>query len=184
MKLPIILLSMPMLFAAHRSNHWYMSSGYGQMFSMKKTLNDNNYYISHAPRIFEMDFMHDTGFGFVYMAGNNPDGIMSFDQNYNVGPSENGTYKFKGYFVAYEKTFSSGVTGRYIIGSSNQSFEGESKNGHLATGVSLNYHFDFTKQFCAFLEAGYLKQKEFQGSNFKINISAPYLKIGFSKALG
>lgn len=178
---------MPMLFAAHKSTNWYMSTGYGQMFSMKKTLQSNanpGYAQLHSPRLFEVDFMHNGGFGFVYMAGSTSDGYMLYDSSMSIGPPNIADYKFKGYFVAYEKALNSGVTARFLLGGSNQSFNGQAENGHLATGLNLNYHFDFTKTFCAFVEGGYLKQKEFvYNITTKLNASAPYIKIGISKAL-
>ena len=184
----IIILSMTVssLVAAHTNTNWYVSMSRGQMFSIKKIQHEDlSSSKLGSPVLTKFNLVHDSGLGFTYINGKNSSGVYFYLPNTTSGVPENFDYKFKAYMLSYDRVLQPGIAARFMLGISNQNYDGVDIDGKFAAGGSLVYHFDFTKTLCAFVEGGYLKQSPFTYGqiNYKAEASGGYISVGISKAI-
>ena len=176
----IIVLSVlaSSLFANHTHSDWHLSAGFGQMYSLKATTTQaGNSFKLLNPALYDLSMVYKNGFGMSYIAGTS-DGVQALG-----GPLSDIDYKTKGYFASYQKDVNSVMQTKFLLGMTNQRVGSEKTSEKIAYGASMRYHFDFSKDICAFFETGFLKQHNAQYGNDVLHTSGGYLKIGFARAL-
>lgn len=143
---------------AASSSNWTLGVGYGQMFSMKKTTTGTTVTASvDKPTLLEVDLFHNNGFGAVYMTSAKKKSVIA-----NAAAVAGG-YSFNGYFLGYQKGLAANMTGRVLVGLSDQKYNTTFKSsGKFAFGASGAYNMNLSGKLNGFAELGYLNQKKFQ----------------------
>ena len=160
---------------AASSSNWTIGVGYGQMFSMKKTTTGQSTSSFDKPTLLEVDLFHNNGFGAVYMTSAKKKG-------YIIGTGNpTGEYSFNGYFLGYQKGLAANMTGRVLVGLSDQKMHNTiyKSSGKFAFGASGAYNMNLSGKLNGFAELGYLNQKKFQfdGTNYASGTGF-YWKLG------